>query len=403
MNLKDLTAQAKALAPVIRDFVSKSVATLRDEFTKTLKQRDEEWMAKFREIEQQQDGVTADDIAAKAAELIPAPRDGKDADPEAIKQMVEEAVALIPAPRDGSNGSDGKDGQPGEKGSPGQEGKDGKDGKDAEPVDVEAIIAQLKGYIDDKFAALPVPADGKDGTSITIDDVQPLLSELVNSAVTEIPAPTNGVDGKDGKDGSDGKSVEPEYARSMLEELIEQRMADIEMPQDGAPGRDAIDIDILPSIDPEKSYTRGTYATYDGGLWRAHATTDGMRGWECVVDGIKSIDINRNDDRSFGVMVKQSSGESHLSTFTLPIVIDKGVYKQADRYHAGDGVTWAGSYWIAQKDEPSQKPGEGEGWRLAVKKGRDGKHGDKGDKGDQGQPGSAGRDLTQMGPNGSKW
>jgi hypothetical protein len=317
--------------------------------------------------------------------------------------MVEEAVALIPAPRDGSDGADGKDGQPGEKGAPGQEGKDGKDGKDAEPVDVEAIISQLKGYIDDKVSALPVPADGKDGTSITIDDVQPLLSELVTSAVTEIPAPTNGVDGKDGKDGADGKSVDPEYARSMLEELIEQRMADIEMPQDGAPGRDAIDIDILPSIDPEKSYPRGTYATYDGGLWRAHATTDGMRGWECVVDGIKSIDINRNDDRSFGVMVNRSSGESHLSTFTLPIVIDKGVYKQADSYHAGDGVTWAGSYWIAQKDEPSQKPGEGQGWRLAVKKGRDGKHGEKGDKGDQGQPGSAGRDLTQTGPDGRKW
>lgn len=61
---------------------------------------------------------------------------------------------------------------------------------------------------------------------------------------------------------------------------------------------------------------------------------------------------------------------------TFPVVLDRGVYKAEQEYTAGDGVTWAGSFWIAQKDT-SEKPGDGESWRLAVKSGR------------------AGRDLTE--------
>lgn len=60
--------------------------------------------------------------------------------------------------------------------------------------------------------------------------------------------------------------------------------------------------------------------------------------------------------------------------FTVPVVLDRGVFKSGEAYAAGDGVTWGGSFWIAQKDT-ADKPGDGDGWRLAVKKGRDGKDG----------------------------
>jgi hypothetical protein len=59
--------------------------------------------------------------------------------------------------------------------------------------------------------------------------------------------------------------------------------------------------------------------------------------------------------------------------FTLPVVLDAGVWRRARPYDAGDGVTWAGSYWIAQK-ETAAKPDSGDGsWRLSVKRGRDAK------------------------------
>lgn len=90
--------------------------------------------------------------------------------------------------------------------------------------------------------------------------------------------------------------------------------------------------------------------------------------------------------------------------FTVPAVIDKGVFKAETKYDRGDGVTYSGSFWIAQ-GETKGKPGElgSEGWRLAVKRGRDGKDGKNGERGPQGPEGKPGRDLTQMTFDGQKY
>lgn len=57
---------------------------------------------------------------------------------------------------------------------------------------------------------------------------------------------------------------------------------------------------------------------------------------------------------------------------TFAVVLDRGVWRDGP-YERGDGVTWAGSFWIAQEDT-SAKPDSGSGWRLAVKRGRDGRN-----------------------------
>jgi integrin beta 3 len=59
--------------------------------------------------------------------------------------------------------------------------------------------------------------------------------------------------------------------------------------------------------------------------------------------------------------------------FALPVVFDRGVYREGGTYRKGNGVTWGGSYWIAQKDDPSKPDTPDSGWRLAVKKGQNGK------------------------------
>ena len=55
----------------------------------------------------------------------------------------------------------------------------------------------------------------------------------------------------------------------------------------------------------------------------------------------------------------------------LPIIVDAGVYKSGSTYSKGDGVTYGGSFWIAQVEKPNQTPGKGAEWRLAVKRGKD--------------------------------
>lgn len=58
--------------------------------------------------------------------------------------------------------------------------------------------------------------------------------------------------------------------------------------------------------------------------------------------------------------------------FSLPVPVDAGVWRERT-YRKGQGVTWAGSFWIAQKDTDAKPDSPDSGWRLAVKRGRDGR------------------------------
>lgn len=105
-------------------------------------------------------------IAAETARAVvdawDRPKDGKDADPEVMRQMIEEAVAAIPAPKDGRDGVDGKDGEPGPKGEPGVSVSD----VDVEVIDDGATAAFrfTVGEVAHCFEVpLPVGPAGRDG------------------------------------------------------------------------------------------------------------------------------------------------------------------------------------------------------------------------------------------------
>lgn len=144
-------------------------------------------------------------------------------------------------------------------------------------------------------------------------------------------------------------------------------------PRDGTDGRDALQLEVLPAIDEAKSYTRGTYAKHAGGLWRAFEQTSGMRGWECIVEGVKELQVDMVDKR-LSVKAVMSSGALTEMVKELPIQIYRGVFKSEDPYHHGDTVTWAGSLWHCNVTGTKALPGDGSAdWTLAVKKGRDGR------------------------------
>lgn len=150
----------------------------------------------------------------------------------------------------------------------------------------------------------------------------------------------------------------------------------------GEPGRDGAELDILPSIDEAKSYRRGTWASHNGGLMRAARQTDAVKdgaileaGWTVMVEGLAAIVVTQDaDPREIMVAAMLTSGVKVASSFRVPVVLERGVWRQGD-YEQGDGVTWDGSYWIAQR-KTADKPGTSDAWRLAVKRGRDGKDAD---------------------------
>lgn len=221
-----------------------------------------------------------------------------------VKQMVTDAVAALP---------------PAEK------------GRDADPIEVAAQIAQ---EVERAVAALPVP---KDGQSVTLDDVRPLIDEAVTKAVTLIPVPKDGVDGKDGRNGLDAVK----FFRDANGHLIVVK-------SDGS-------TDDL-----------GEYVGKDGSP--GESGKDGRDGF-----GFDDLEFEHDGERGFKLKFIKGDAIKEFS-FSVPMVLDRGVFKEGTEYAKGDGVTWGRHYWIA-KEATTDKPEPGSLWRLAVKSGRDGKDG----------------------------
>lgn len=89
---------------------------------------------------------------------------------------------------------------------------------------------------------------------------------------------------------------------------------------------------------------------------------------------LDSFDLTLSEDgRTLTVKMQSADGVVEKS-IRVASIIDRGIYKAAGDYEKGDAVTHGGCLWIAQQDAPEGAPGMGgKGWRLAVKKGRDGK------------------------------
>ena len=213
----------------------------------------------------------------------------------------------------------------------------------------EGKIAAQAQTFEEKLASLSVVLQ----KCVTGDDMRPMLEQMVKEAVSHIPVPR------------DGRDYDPE----VLQKAVLDAVSALPAPQDG---RDATALEILPAIDDQKSFPRGTYATHQGGLWRAYEKTHGMRGWECLVDGVADIDVSMTGERLFSVVVRQSSGQRTEKTFSLPVMLYRGVFRAGETYHPGDTVTWGGSLWHCNS-MTGDKPGEAHssGWTLAAKRGRD--------------------------------
>ncbi|EPF3218146.1 phage gp6-like head-tail connector protein [Enterobacter hormaechei] len=206
----------------------------------------------------------------------------------------------------------------------------------------QSIADAAESAVKQALESLPKPKDGK---SVSAEDLRLLVEEVVAAS---IPEPID------------------------FEKMAEDVAAKIPSPESGADGRDALAIEIEPFIDEKKSYPRGTYATHNGGLWRSHEKTYGMRGWECIVDGVSAVDIQQDNERSFSITLERASGALEVKSFDVPVTIYRDVFKAGTEYQPGDTVTWGGSMWHC--NEPTtDKPGEtgSKGWTLAVKKGRD--------------------------------
>lgn len=297
---------------------------------------------------------------------------------------VEKHLRAIPQPQKGDKGD------PGERGPEGPAGRDGIDGLQGPKGDPGESIKGEKG-----------------------DQGEPGISAVGIQGEPGPPGPKGdpgeSIKGERGEKGDPGEStIGPTGPRGEKGESITGPPG-----KDGAPGRDALQIDILSSVDLSRSYPRGTYARYDGGIIRSFRDTipDEIleRNWEVVLAGVAAIEVfqDSDDPRIFGVRTritgKQTKAED-VNLIRIPVMLYRGIYRSDGKYQRGDVVTTGGSLWHCEIDDPKIGPNNNgkSDWKLIVKEGNRGKDGPEGKQGPPGRDGKDGRDLTQLSFDGSR-
>jgi integrin beta 3 len=181
--------------------------------------------------------------------------------------------------------------------------------------------------------------------------------------------------GEKGEPGRDGKSIDPAEIEKMVRKILDQQVAVFAVDLD----RKMVDLEqkLFDKIPPPIHGKDGRDGRdgKDGEPGRPGA--DGLNGKDGR-DGIDGKDGLGVDDFSVDLvndkqlqMVLQHGERRKECLLTLPILVDRGTYQSGSAYTKGDCVTYGGSLWIAQVDNPTQSPGKGDHWRLAVKRGRD--------------------------------
>ena len=200
---------------------------------------------------------------------------------------------------------------------------------------VEAVVRGIHDYIEralrpivDRVRAVenrqPERGEaGPAGTSVTIEDVRALINAEIAHGLLDLER----------------------RASDMLQHAIDR----IPPPQQGERG---------PPGPPGASGPAGP---------RGERGVDGL--------GFDDIDVQMGEDgRTLAFRFERGSDVREFVA-ALPVVYDCGIWREGKTYHQGDGVTFGGSFWIAQR-ATTAKPGDGSpDWRLAVKKGRDGRDG----------------------------
>lgn len=285
--------------------------------------------------------LAANDALTKRLAEVEArePINGKDADLDEVRALISAAVNAIPQPAEPAPLPDFEE----------MARSAAKEAADAvikaipqpEVVDVSALVDEA---VQKSLASLPQPAE-----PAPLPDVAAMVDEAVTARLKSLPAPEM-----------------PEFAKPEAVEAVRKdveriglRLDEIRLPEI-VHGKDAPTIaGVRQNDDGELILKMSDGNTFNAGHVRG---ADGL--------GFDDLTVEHDGERSFTLHFSQGARvKSYPISFDVPL--DRGVWRERS-YQKGDGVTWAGSWWIAQGKTDS-KPGTSSDWRLAVKAGRNGK------------------------------
>lgn len=249
--------------------------------------------------------------------------------------------AIGPAGEKGEMGPQGERGEPGirgEKGDPGENGRDGKDvddirvTQDGRNIEMRFVVGDVH-YVSE--FELPVGPAGEKGE----------------------PGPSGPI-GPQGERGEKGADVDMDAVEKAIEARVKSVVEALPPAKDGEAGRGV----SKALIDQNGELV----LTYSDGATESVGVVKGKDGEPGTTFDFDDFDLIEDDD---GIKARFTHGDV-VKEIRLPVPRDCGVWEQRT-YNRGDGVTFAGSFFISQTDDNREKPESGKAWRLAVKRGRD--------------------------------
>ena len=134
MNLKEIEAQANALAPIIKSFVEEALKAKTEELKKEFDVELAAVKKSFADIELKQGEPGKDGESVSVDDVRPI-----------VDELVKAAVSGIPLPENGKDGANGKDGEAGKS------------------VSVDDVLPLIEQKIEERAAKIELPENGKDG------------------------------------------------------------------------------------------------------------------------------------------------------------------------------------------------------------------------------------------------
>ena len=226
------------------------------------------------------------------------------------------------------------------------------------PQDGKSIdMAEVKALVDEAVALIPCAADGAD---CDMDAVEAMLDAKIAAVVAAFPPAEKGDPGE----------VDMAEVRRVIAEEVVVAVSTLPPPQKGEDGKDGLSL-ANAIIDREGCLI----VTFSDGRDKNLGCVVGKHG-EDGADGetftLDDFDIVPIDERSIKLMFTRGD-ICHSFELEFPVPVYRGVFRDGEEYARGDMVTWAGSLWHADKSTSEKPDAPDGGWRLAVKRGRDGR------------------------------
>lgn len=253
----------------------------------------------------------------------------------------------------------------------------------------DAGFEAVKKYVDNSFEQFE-----KDMAKAKAETLE--ITARLNQAICDVENKIIALQNLKLEPGPPGKDADNEAIARRLIPEIERKLEEIR-PKDGIDGAGIVDA----MIDRDGNLV----VTFSDGRTKIVGPVVGKNG-EPGKDGRGFDNIELIEDATRWGFRFTNGDETKDLWGTKPIIADFyfDVWKPGE-FNRGSLVTHGGGLWIA-KELTEQKPGDGDDWRLAVKRGRDGrdgKNGERGERGERGLPGRDGRDLTQLDTSGAKY